>query len=715
MKSIPFFVLISWLLLFMPQQSNACISPYYHPAYYFTFRVYDDNSDHTQEEENCRLWQQLTGSNIPLADIHEVVYKWSYEETKNLGDISRDYFWTYSDNKFENWIQLHNDREIADFLILAKLCEKLRARQKDPWYYPVEGDSIRISLDQIAEKALAYKGDRLKDRYMLQAIRALFASYRYDDCINLWNDRISQLPDGLIKQMIIPYVAGCYFRTGDSEKAISLYASCGDMNSIVHCLGKKNEEMDPVDLMILVHQYAPHYTNFNKTVQQIIHQLEYHEGEANYDYRKGMQYNINKVDSLWQKSRKLYNFAVKLANHTETSNRDMWYYTAAYLADKLGMPTEALNCIRQARHQKNNPYMQASVQVLTIYLEAKYLPYTNEYEQRLIGQLKWFEEMIYNHLDQELITDIGIWKMNAGYSYYYWNDMLRKILLSVVAPRYMQMGQGVRAIQVTNMADNLLFRKMKQKDPSSNFMEVIRNSTIFKNQFDYQSYLFQILDTIDIKHIIAYTTNLQQPESAFSHYINGKGYNNPAYFNDIIGTKFLLQTDYAQAAKYLEKVPAAFQYTLNTSKDGYMKRNPFQPDAPFSDQSDYKLNFAREMLSLQQRIEQSTDPNRKAQWMIRYANGMLNSYDHCWALTQYYKSSFYGNYESDTSPKRKEIKKKYDRIIQKALSSFTDKEAAAQAYWRLGYYKKVVRDYPSTAMVEYAKAHCDNLQDYICH
>lgn len=711
MKSIPFFILISWLLVCMLQPSNACTEPYFHPAYYYTFRVYDSNSDQAQVEENCRLWQQLTDSNIPLTDIHEVVYQWSYDQTTSLRDYPMYHYWTSCSNKFEHWIYLNNDKEITEFLILAKACEKQRARQKDPWYYPSEGDSIRISLDQIVEKALTYKGERLKDRYMLQAIRALFASYRYNDCINLWNEQITLLPNGVIKQMIMPYVAGCYFRTGNLEKAIALYASCGDMNSIVHCLGKKEKDINPVDLMILAYQYAPYYTNFNKTVQQIVHQLEYDEGMLNYNHRRGEQnYNLNQCDTVWQQSQKLYDFAVKLANRQETSNRDMWYYTAAYLADKLGKPNEALMYIRQARQQKSTSYMQASIQLLSIYLEAKYLPYTNEYEQRLISQLKWLEEMIYTHSEQIDITYKLIWDINAGYSNFYWNDMLRKILLSIVAPRYLQAGQGVRAIQVTNLADNMLFNKIQQKDPSSNFMETVRKSTVLKNPFDYQSYLFQLLDTTDIKHIITYTEQLQQPKSAFDRYMNSKGYNNPAYFYEIIGTKFLQQTDYTQAIKYLERVPATFQYTLNTSKDHYMKRDPFLLNHPLADPSDYKLNFANKMLSLQRRIEQSTDPNRKAQWMIQYATGMLNSFDYCWALTQYYKVPVY---VSETCPELEKIKAKHNRIIQKALSLFTDKEALAQAHWRLGHYKKVVRDYPNTAMAEYARAHCDRLRDYI--
>ena len=41
-------------------------------------------------------------------------------------------------------------------------------------------------------------------------------------------------------------------------------------------------------------------------------------------------------------------------------------------------------------------------------------------------------------------------------SYYYWNDMMRRIILAEVCPRMIVSGKTIRALQLANMADNRL-------------------------------------------------------------------------------------------------------------------------------------------------------------------------------------------------------------------------------------------------------------------
>ncbi len=148
-----------------------------------------------------------------------------------------------------------------------------------------------------------------------------------------------------------------------------------------------------------------------------------------------------------------------------------------------------------------------------------------------------------------------------------------------------------------------------------------------------------------------------------------------------------------------------------------MKRDPFAVDcfhSRIADNSDYKYNFAREMVSLEQSMKQATDPNRKAQLQIRYAVGIRNSINDAWALTQYYFSRFgetnMDYWTHDENWKRANARS--ETLIKDALAMFTDPERAAQSYSFLGYNKKVVSDYPNTQTAAYIRAHCDNLKDY---
>ena len=110
-----------------------------------------------------------------------------------------------------------------------------------------------------------YKGNRLRDRYALQVIRALFASSQYDACINYWNEVQGFLPNGLIKQMIRPYIAGAYYRTGAVERAMRIYAECGDIASLIFCAGKQEdkiteiEQLDYYTNMTQIHLYSQRF------------------------------------------------------------------------------------------------------------------------------------------------------------------------------------------------------------------------------------------------------------------------------------------------------------------------------------------------------------------------------------------------------------------------------------------------------------------------
>jgi hypothetical protein len=307
-------------------------------------------------------------------------------------------------------------------------------------------------------------------------------------------------------------------------------------------------------------------------------------------------------------------------------------------------------------------------------------------------------------------------------SYYYWNDMLRKIALSVLVPRYIEQGNPVRAIQLANMAENRLLNLVDRVAWSDNItLAEARSSTTEWNYTDYRNHLFDLVDSIGLDNVIAYRERLRRPRSEFDRFLNGRGYTNPDYFNEVIGTQCLREMRYADAVRYFGQVPSSFQYTLNVYKDHCLTRDPFANDCYHSripDNSDYKYNFAREMVSLEQSIEKAADPNRKAQLQIRYAVGIRNSINHAWALTRYYRGESLGRNLGDEradwerSTLRKQAKTRSDTMIKEAFAMFTDAESAAQSYRFFGYNKKVLSDYPNTQTATYIRAHCDNLRDY---
>lgn len=692
---------------------RACgLWPSYTPKHYYAFRVYDDSElfnydmfDRRKEKSeairNCELWQKITSEVIPLEDIYQVVYKYSYETILNVSRlIESPHTNPRVGNQFVNYLIQYECKEIAEFLVLAKLCEKIRWEQNSPWYYPVEDDGVNTTLRDIARQAMAYKGTMLKDRYALQAIRALFASSLYERCINFWNDNHEAIPDGLIKEMIQPYIAGAYCRTGSVEQAMQIYAKCGDVHSLLYCMNEQGQHLYEIEQIELIYTYCPNSSAIASIIQRLICKAEKLAENPQQD-----EYTLQ----IQSQCSRLYEFALQ-AGKKET-DRAMWYYTAAYIAELNGNTQEASDILKQAEAAHGSRFISESIQILRIYLDAKLLRYNSVYEQKLFGQLQWLDNKIKHDINdriERLTANEGLHLMCSNISYYYWNDMLRKIVFSVLVPRYMEYGNNIRAIQLANMADNRLLNLINKHE--SRTMTEYRASTEW-NHYDYCNAYFHLLDTIGLDQVIAYRECVIHPRSAFDRFLNERGYIGMDYLGDIIGTQCLREMRYEEAVKYFELVSSSYQYTLNTYKDKCMWRDPFDASSPIYDNSDYKYNFAREMLSLEQAVRRTSDPNRKAQMMIRYATGIGNSIDKCWALTQYYQGD---SWEKDwkQSSLWSRANRKSKALVQKALSMFTDKESAAYSYWLLGNNKKVIMDYPETKTAELIKTQCDNWKDY---
>lgn len=294
--------------------------------------------------------------------------------------------------------------------------------------------------------------------------------------------------------------------------------------------------------------------------------------------------------------------------------------------------------------------------------------------------------------------------MRNNISQYYWNDMLRRILLAEICPRMIDRGMTDRALQLANMADNRLFMLSNIVDEKT--MKEHREGT-YHNDFDYNGDFFNLMNTCEPCDLAAYIKRTQSGTSEFDRFLNERGYTDADYLNDILGTRYLAACNYSQALKSLSKVSAGYQKKLNT--DEYMGRDPFSLKKKHIDiHPQYKLEFAKEMVRLEQAIKSATDPNMKGIDMIRYATGIQNSYTLCWPLTKY-EDSRWSNPEKVLDEKtRKTIKKLYEE----GLAMIENEELAAIAHVQLYQWKEAVEKYPETYASRYTQVSCDNLCNY---
>lgn len=725
-------VLLIFCLVFLGLRTYAC-GPYdrcYLARDYFMFRACGSDmngnnmifyqEDKSTHERNCKAWAAITSKSIPTEDINSLVYSWDLGRIKSLRNaVNGDKSYS-GDNKFASWIVNNNDMEVVDFLMLAKRNEKLRQTSVNPWYYAVEGDEISSELYDVAEQSKLYKGKRLRDRYVLQQIRALFSLRQFDECLNVWNENKSFFKNDVIKELATGYVAGAYYHLGEKKQASKMYLQNKDFLSAYRCADSKMEFINWVydvspDSEILI-QYAQHK----------IHDIERWQYSWTC-YENNTEYFADGKEEYEE----FYPFIKKIINGHRCKQMAQWYYAGAFVADKLGKRQEATNYINKAKSSFANTDLRNAIRVLDVYLRVKYADkYSQQFENYIFAELKWLDKIIVNNLsDQEKrkIIENGLDNHICGYSQYYWNDMMRKIVISELVPLCLRSNYKTRTLQYLNMADNRIFNLVPEtclggsynSDDScfSNDSHVTtieaRGSAECYNIYDYRNDFFMNLDSIGVKYVKNLSVRMQHPLCPLDKFLNERSYDDPLFLYDIIGTQLIGSMRYKEACKYLEKVSPKFNASRNIII--YCNIDPFTGKRLAKPDNLYKLHFAKKMYALEVAARNNKNNNDKAEAMLAYARGLQNSVgEQCWPLTTYYWGCFccyplYSNYQrrliSDIATRAKDVKKKAFRL-------FTDKERAAKAYYDWKMFKTLATKYGNTTIGKYVKGKCDNLCDY---
>ena len=734
MKSLR-YLLISLLAMLTTGEAFACWYDWYDVSGYYMYRVYEEPSKVASKTEsgdlapevaaNCAAWQQLTSEAISVQEIYEVVYKMPLADFKKMCDNREANY----ENKFAEWIT-KRDRAILDFLLLAKNNEYIRSKRNSRWYYPTMDIGVDITIEQVIEKALSAKDARLRDRYLLQAIRALFSLARYEECVTLWESEVAKLPaENIMRKHIQPYIAGAEFRLNNPTKAIDYFAQVGDIESMLFCANSAGKSLSICEAFELVYKYAPNSPDLDKFLQSQIRSIE-PDGATFGSYGGGYveeQERVRRDRIKW-----LRPFCLKMAKNSKVENPAMWYYTAAFLSDLAGETSIASYQLSLAEKSKSSAYIDESIKVLRIYLDAKLSKYDATYEAKLFEHIKWLDDKIVNNIDDDvvMVTAQG-YHLNSGMSYYYWNDMLRRIVLAEVCPRMLKAKKSTRALQLANMADNRLYNLVNKQD----FYKTIGNRFDYDyiavkgasmaqyryadnkfNSHDYSNHFFELADSLGVNTLKQYVQNVGNPTSEFDRYLNTRGYTGKDYLNDIVGTHLIREMRYGEAVKYLANVSEDYnQRHLNV----IMQYDPFciareSVGANF----DTRYEFAMEMHALEQAIKSEKDPNIKAQKMLRFSIGLRNSFDRCWPMTQYYRGFSYwgcvtGRKREWESDKYTTIaKKKAQQYAELACQTATDKEVAANIQYELCNFKTVAEKYPNTEKGTLVRGKCDKLIDY---
>ena len=591
-----------------------------------------------------------------------------------------------------------DDPEVRRYLELARSCSNIRSQYNSKWYYPTKGDDVVVSsLEEVLEESLAYKGSKLKDRYALQSARAMFTLGQFNKMIEWWDDVESSLKDDTIRKNIEGYVAGALFRTGKQEKALEYYTEIGDISSIVYCL----KQMDNYDGDRSILEYAAVHCPDNPHILEILQE---------YVSRLEVYGDFSEKNGLTDACFDMCMIAVKYSKDPSP-----WLYTASFLKNQMGQPYVALNILDRAEKCGASTFLKESIKVLRILIEAQIYPYNKAYEIKLLDDLKWLDDMIQTNITERVKEETAsIYSLKFCYSYYYWNDMMRRLVLGTVCPRMIEAGKAPLALLLANYADNRLMMTVNQielygEDGQTYFvgLDEYRKNPKYFNDFDFSNHYFRMLDSAPLNYLIQYESQLKSPSTAIEKFLQARGYVDNDYLNDIIGTRYIREMKYGKAVAYLSKIHDGYQKRLNTSV--YMCFNPFEITTYDPTSSTYKLDFARKMANYEHASRKSYNDDIKGEALIKMGLGIRSSFMSCWALTHYSRSEYNPWYEDKYTLDKIAYA---NSLMEQGLMIIKDPELAARYYQSLCQWKTAVEKFPETSVAEEIRTSCDFIVNY---
>lgn len=672
----------------MPLPASACgpYAPIIPTPEFFGLSERHRPMSYYEREENLELWRAVTSERIPLADIEEAVYEDSRDEffSRSVSVSGRE------DNLFYVYIGNTDDDEIICFLDLAKKLEELWKERRSPWYYPRDryacGDDDG-DFREIVWECKAYDGKRLRDRYALQATRALFASRRYADCIEYADSAFAGIPDGnLMKRMARRYVAGCWSRLGETGIADSLFAATGDIWSVT----RKN----PVEFVSRINPGAPQLMEYIRE---------------------------NAADTAFM--RDVMPVARRLLADRRVRHKGDWNFLLAYVANEF--VHDASLARRHIRSAVRQSFSTAELKDLARTYRMK-LDGASGNQGMLLSDLRWLEGKT-GPVDRDARE---------------WIRRGRNIIYADWVPRLWEKGDYGMAILLSAYADN--FGLLSQ--------------TPDRGSVDYGSLSFQMMGSLSSTQLASAYGRIMA-RSPLSDYLRRKTCIGRDCINELIGTLALREENYARAERYLSRVDRRYLESMNINRGGYLSGDPFRAypsrwklHVPFGDEeapfeveryslprdrrqnARAKLDFARRMRSYKNKMRNGSTPDERGMARLMYAIGRRNSFEECWALTQYWRGDYIGlfvpslqyydgtfpddhygflyDYESTTGHKATE--ELYKREVEASLAMLTTDEAKARANYILGNLAKVVRNYGRTSTAEHVRTSCDNWKSWLC-
>ena len=609
-------------LLLVANKAWACAGGDY-GHYAEVFNIYSHTYTYDNSERLMQYWINYTGDRTPLSG------KWKEERYYPLS-----YFFEKDCARLFAAAKKKHDEEMLLYLRQTIKYNKICSDMQNRWDYPSAEELAqrRKTLLGIQRAAKAYRGERLKAQFSLLYMRANLLLKQYQANQEYWVLVASKYPASVFKDMMHSLYANAILNLGQWRKACDIYAKQGDWESVEWAM---RNYRNPAGIR-RIYKEDPNSPTLAYLLQYYVN------GGYGWEYSYS-RYNEDSND-FYANLRETEEFAqfieTEVLTNRNVSDKAMWKAAEAVLyfyakkfdvAYKNAQEALKLNGSKRSRH---------SARCVAFLTSTRSRSLGEAYSTYLVGEIQW---LIARAIEKESNNDY------TGDASYY-QTVLDHVMYNYLIPRYEVEGTTNERLALMALLDGAYSIRGTEEDSE------LPN---IPYSLDYVS----ALDSVSASQLVAYyeylNSNVTDPLQRLALI---KANKNAEYFNELIGTAYLREGEFAAAIPYLEKVSVAFINKRGYSSeargtdftlDRWFTRRPYPKEAdtkvPLTENP--KLKYCRDMVQLQSRYRLARNKEIQAQLAYTLASRYFQAsiYGDCWYLTRDYlsRSDSVRTYEMD--------------------------------------------------------------------
>ncbi len=472
----------------------------------------------------------------------------------NLFSDRLDAYWKrYTGGKVDGWYMhekeilecAKNKRDSEMLAYLTELNKYLGVCDElgETWDYPTKERlaARKQTFSTMIQKADNYRGERLKGQWMLLRMRANMVQGNHQANVAYWEQKASRQPASVYRDMMRNIYAGALMHVGRRIDACNEFASQGDMLSLKWAM-RKYRNLAGIQK---IYQENPNMPSLAYLVQDFVN-----NAQETLDQSKATDIG---VDEEWmeeidarnirkEEADRFITFAKKVLSENKTKTPALWQAAIGELQYLYNRNDEAMTTLNSAMSLDGTERMKENVRAIRAVASVR---------------SKMFHERNYNQwITQEIKWLVSKGKAE-GYSNSHYTEVLDRLIYSELAPRLSKEGNSELALALYAVYENQEYVWGQKKDDS--WYDPSWNG-------NYSGEYYSELDGMSGDKLRNYVSWMAKaPADELEQWVKGGASVDKEYFNDLIGTHYLAEGRFADAATYLRKVSPKFMEGQNFS------------------------------------------------------------------------------------------------------------------------------------------------------